>query len=163
MTELGGRPASWVGSTEAGVQWAAPCLWECCLGRTAPSPLWCQLRAHPEEQGTQGSWRVILVHFNEAGGEKVKQVGREKDTTVKRAMRPEDLERAAAPASSPGNPMDRGAWWAAVYGVAKSRTRLSDSTSTNNKATGRDRNCSEPTRSKMEDLTSRAPSASVRA
>ena len=24
------------------------------------------------------------------------------------------------------NPMDRGAWWAAVYGVAQSRTRLSD-------------------------------------
>ena len=24
------------------------------------------------------------------------------------------------------NPMDGGAWWAAVYGVAKSRTRLSD-------------------------------------
>ena len=27
------------------------------------------------------------------------------------------------------NPMDGGAWWAAVYGVAKSRTRLSDFTS----------------------------------
>ena len=27
------------------------------------------------------------------------------------------------------NPMDRGAWWATVYGVAKSRTRLSDFTS----------------------------------
>ena len=26
------------------------------------------------------------------------------------------------------NPMDRGAWWATVHGVAKSRTRLSDST-----------------------------------
>ena len=26
------------------------------------------------------------------------------------------------------NPMDRGAWWAAVHGVAKSRTRLSDVT-----------------------------------
>ena len=26
------------------------------------------------------------------------------------------------------NPMDGGAWWAAVHGVAKSRTRLSDST-----------------------------------
>ena len=26
------------------------------------------------------------------------------------------------------NPMDRGAWWAAVHGVAKSRTRLSDFT-----------------------------------
>ena len=24
------------------------------------------------------------------------------------------------------NPMDRGAWWATVHGVAKSRTRLSD-------------------------------------
>ena len=28
------------------------------------------------------------------------------------------------------NPMDRGAWWAAVHGVAKSRTRLSDFTLT---------------------------------
>ena len=27
-----------------------------------------------------------------------------------------------------GNPMDRGAWWAAVHGVAKSQTRLSDLT-----------------------------------
>ena len=24
------------------------------------------------------------------------------------------------------NPMDRGAWWATVHGVSKSRTRLSD-------------------------------------
>ena len=28
------------------------------------------------------------------------------------------------------NPVDRGAWWAAVHGVAKSRTRLSDCTLT---------------------------------
>ena len=28
------------------------------------------------------------------------------------------------------NPMGRGAWWAAVHGVAKSRTRLSDFTFT---------------------------------
>ena len=28
------------------------------------------------------------------------------------------------------NPRDRGAWWAAVYGVAQSRTRLSDFTVT---------------------------------
>ena len=26
------------------------------------------------------------------------------------------------------NPMDRGAWWATVHGVAKSRTRLNDFT-----------------------------------
>ena len=30
----------------------------------------------------------------------------------------------------PENPMDAGAWWAAVNGVAKSRTRLSDFTFT---------------------------------
>ena len=29
-----------------------------------------------------------------------------------------------------GNPVDGGAWWAAVHGVAKSRTRLSDFTFT---------------------------------
>ena len=28
------------------------------------------------------------------------------------------------------NPMDRGAWWAAVHGVVKTRTRLSDFTFT---------------------------------
>ena len=29
------------------------------------------------------------------------------------------------------NPMDRGAWWATVHGVAKSQTQLSYSTTTN--------------------------------
>ena len=32
--------------------------------------------------------------------------------------------------SCPENPTDGGAWWAAVHGVAKSRTRLSDFTFT---------------------------------
>ena len=43
------------------------------------------------------------------------------------------LEKATAPHSSTlawKNPMDGGAWWAAVHGVAKSRTRLSDFTFT---------------------------------
>ena len=43
------------------------------------------------------------------------------------------LEKAIATHSSTlawKNPMDRGAWWAAVHGVAKSRTRLSDFTFT---------------------------------
>ena len=35
--------------------------------------------------------------------------------------------------SCPENPMDRGAWWAAVHGVAKSRTQLSDYTTTTTK------------------------------
>ena len=34
------------------------------------------------------------------------------------------------PVLLPGNPMDGGGWWAAVQGVAKSRTRLSDFTFT---------------------------------
>ena len=34
------------------------------------------------------------------------------------------------PVFLPGEPMDRGAWWAAVHGVATSRTRLSDFTFT---------------------------------
>ena len=42
-------------------------------------------------------------------------------------------EKAMAPHSSPldwKTPMDGGAWWTAVHGVAKSRTRLSDFTFT---------------------------------
>ena len=34
------------------------------------------------------------------------------------------------PALLPENPMDGGAWWAAVHGVAESRARLSDFTFT---------------------------------
>ena len=37
---------------------------------------------------------------------------------------------APTPVLLPGKSMDRGAWWAAVHGVAKSRTRLSDFTFT---------------------------------
>ena len=34
--------------------------------------------------------------------------------------------RHPTPVLLPGKSMDRGAWWAAVHGVAKSQTRLSD-------------------------------------
>ena len=43
------------------------------------------------------------------------------------------LEKAMAPLlqySCLENPMDGGAWWAAVHGVARSRTRLNDFTFT---------------------------------
>ena len=42
--------------------------------------------------------------------------------------RPQDREGDGAPLqySCLENPMDRGAWWAVVHGVAKSQTRLSD-------------------------------------
>ena len=58
---------------------------------------------------------------------------------ISSAVRPREIEicytslaeKAMAPPlqySCLENPMDRGAWWAAVHGVAKSRTRLSDFT-----------------------------------
>ena len=37
---------------------------------------------------------------------------------------------APTPVLVPGDPRDGGAWWAAVHGVARSRTRLSDFTFT---------------------------------
>ena len=40
------------------------------------------------------------------------------------------MEKAMAPHSCLENPTDRGAWWAAVHGVAGSRTQLSDFTFT---------------------------------
>ena len=45
----------------------------------------------------------------------------------------DEMEKVMAPSlqySCLENPMDGGAWWAAVHGVAKSRTRLSDFTFT---------------------------------
>ena len=39
-------------------------------------------------------------------------------------------QRHPTPVLLPGKSMDGGAWWAAVHGVAKSRTRLSDFTFT---------------------------------
>ena len=41
-----------------------------------------------------------------------------------------DLDGTSLQYSCLENPMDRGAWWAAVYGVAESWTRLSDFTCT---------------------------------
>ena len=40
------------------------------------------------------------------------------------------FRKLATPYSCLGNPMDRGAWWATIHGVAMSQTRLSDQTTT---------------------------------
>ena len=49
------------------------------------------------------------------------------ETQVRSLGREDPLEEEMA--AHLENPMDRGAWWATVHGVAKSRTRLSDFTS----------------------------------
>ena len=56
-----------------------------------------------------------------------------RETQVQALGREDPLEKQmAAKLQQPclGNPMDRGAWWVAVHGIAKSRTRLSDFTFT---------------------------------
>ena len=53
------------------------------------------------------------------------------ETWVRSLGREDPLEKEMAAHSSTlawKNPMDGGAWWAAVHGVAKSQTRLSDFT-----------------------------------
>ena len=51
---------------------------------------------------------------------------------VRQDLLPQSREGNGTPLqySCPENPMDRGAWWAAVHGIAKSRARLSDFTFT---------------------------------
>ena len=70
-----------------------------------------------------GSQRVPMV------AQRVKHLPSMWETRVRFLGREDPLEKEMAIHSSIlawRNPMDRGAWWAAVRGVAKSRTQLSD-------------------------------------
>ena len=60
------------------------------------------------------------------GTVKNKQIIKKKKKTSSRYL----LECTPLQYSCLENPMDRGAWWAAVYGVEKNRTRLSGFTFT---------------------------------
>ena len=51
-------------------------------------------------------------------------------TNEEKIIRPGEGNGTPLQCSCLENPMDRGAWWAAVHGVTKSRTRLSDFTFT---------------------------------
>ena len=78
----------------------------------------------------------ILAVYNEnedyigfPGGSVVKNLPTIQETQVQSLGWEDPLEEEMATHSSIlawKNPMDRGAWWATVYGVAKSQTRLSD-------------------------------------
>ena len=74
---------------------------------------------------------VVIQSLGFPGGSDGKsgclQCGR---TQVQSLGQEDPLEKAMAPHSCLENPMDEGAWWAAVHGVAKSQTRLSDFTFT---------------------------------
>ena len=64
--------------------------------------------------------------------QRVKRLPAMQGTRVRSLGQEDPLEKEMATHSSTclENPMDRGAWWATVHGVAKSRTRLSDFTFT---------------------------------
>ena len=78
----------------------------------------------------------ILAVYNEnedyigfPGGSVVKNLPAIQETQVQSLGWEDPLEEEMATHSSIlawKNPMDRGAWWATVYGVAKSQTQLSD-------------------------------------
>ena len=65
------------------------------------------------------------------GGSEGKASACDAETRVRSLGREDPLEKKmATPVLLPGESMDGGAWWAAVQGVTKSRTRLSDFTFT---------------------------------
>ena len=74
-----------------------------------------------------------LIHFEFPGGSEVKasawNVG-DQGSIPGSGRSPGEGNDNPLQCSCLENPRDRGAWWAAVYGVAKSRTRLSDFTFT---------------------------------
>ena len=69
------------------------------------------------------------------GAQMVKNLSSKQETWVRLVSWEDSLEEGMASHSSIPAwriPMDRGAWWATVHGVTKSRTRLSDQADTMN-------------------------------
>ena len=88
-------------------------------------------KGYPLQYSGLENFMDYTVHVGFPGGSEVKVS----------ACNAEDLGSIPGSGRSPGegngnplqyscleNPMDRGAWWAPVHGVAESRTKLSDST-----------------------------------
>ena len=58
--------------------------------------------------------------------QRLKRLPAKRQTRVQSLGQEDPLEKEMATHSCLENPMDGGAWWATVYRVAKSQTRLSD-------------------------------------
>ena len=72
-----------------------------------------------------------IYYLDFPGGSGVKHLPTMRETWVQCLGWEDLLEKETAPHSSTlawKNPMDRGAWWATVHGVAKNWTRLNDFT-----------------------------------
>ena len=87
-------------------------------------------RAGPEREGRTHEDILICLYFQASlGAQLVKNLLAMQETQVQSLGWEDPLEEEMATHSSIlawRIPMDRGAWQATVYGVAKNRTRLSD-------------------------------------
>ena len=90
--------------------------------------------SNPKERQCQRLFRVPCncTHFTSLVAQMVKCLPTMLGAWVRFLGQEDLLEKEMATHSSTlawKNPMDRGAWWATVHGVANSRTQLSDFTS----------------------------------
>ena len=95
-----------------------------------PFPIYSSLQSSPEKaMGTHSSTLAWKISWTEEPG-RLQSRGREEPDTTERLHFHFSLSCTAEGNGNPlqcsclENPRDRGAWWAAVYGVAQSQTRL---------------------------------------
>ena len=120
-----------------------------CIGEGNGNPLQCSCLENPRDGGawaaavdevTQSQTRLKRLSSSSSSSRGQNKAVNSSSKVKAFACNARDL--SSIPGRSPGegngnplqyscleNPMDGGAWWATVHGVAKSRTRLSDFTS----------------------------------
>ena len=127
---LNGREFEWTLGVGDGQGGLACCdSWGCKESDTTERLNWTELKQSARIHGSL--FRKCRAGVQQSGGkvrQSIRGLGDEFPSCCLEG--PEDpLEKEMANPlqySCLGNPMDRGAWWAIVHGVAKSRTRLSD-------------------------------------
>ena len=121
-----------------------------CIGEGDGNPLQCSCLENPRDGGAWGAAiygvtqsQTRLKWLGSSSSSRGQNKAASSSSEVKAsACNARDLSSIPGSGRSPGegngnplqyscleNPMDRGAWWATVHGVTKSRTRLSDFTS----------------------------------
>ena len=95
-----------------------------------PLPIYSSLQSSPDKaMATHSSTLAWKISWTEEPG-RLQSTGREESDTTERLHFHFSLSRTAEgndnplQCSCPENPRDRGAWWAVVYGVAQTQTRL---------------------------------------
>ena len=114
-------------------QWAFTIFWVTLLYRKWERLGWGVSKATMESRELVQMWLLIMENnrvLNTDGKEKERERGRIQKLSLSRQEGIGEGNRTPLQYSCLDNPMDGGDWWAAVHGVGKSRTRLSDVTFT---------------------------------